>query len=240
MNYLIQAVISMPKRLLIILIPIILIYSFHADTTGKKVRISGQKNEDSLKIVFTKNIDFFANVLLKGHSASIRNYIRKYQPDSCGVIAYKNSDLKEGFEGVKAIRSVYSNKKADNVFVVPSFNHCDEGESYCFYDQTLPRLHTDSYCCHPSNLFVLPDMDEDGIKEIGIYYSSCTSRFKALNIYSLKSGKWKEIASSTFDTFMKDSDKVRFDTLVKKISKSKFKVCNFADGKTNWEIVTMK
>jgi hypothetical protein len=214
--------------------------SFHADTGAEKVTTLEQKNKDSLKVAFKKNIDFFANVLLKRHSVIIRNYIRKYQPDTCRVIAYKNNDLKEDFEGVKTIRSVYSNKKADAVFVVPPFNYCDEGDSYCFYDQTLPRLYTESNCCHPNNLFILPDIDEDGVREIGIYYSSCTSRFKALNIYSLKSGKWKEIASSTFDTFMKDPDKVRLDTLVKKISKAKFKICNFADGKTEWEIVTMK
>ena len=230
----------MPKRLFIIFIPILLLCSFHADTAKKKAAIPEQRNKDSLRIAFKRNIDFFARVLLKGHGAVIRNYVQKYHGDTCGVIAYKNNNLKEGFEGVKTIRSVYSNRKADAVFVVPPFNHCDEGDSYCFYDQTLPRLYTESNCCHPNNLFILPDIDEDGIKEIGIYYSSCSSRFKALNIYSLKNGKWKEIASSTFDIFIKDPDKVRVNTLVKKISKSKFKICDFADGKTEWKIVTMK
>jgi hypothetical protein len=214
--------------------------SFHSDTAGEKASTPKQKNKDSLKIAFKKNVDFFANVLLKGHGVIIRNYIQKYQPDSCGMMAYNNSDLKEGFEGVKTIKSVYNDKKEDAVFVVPSFNYCDEGDSYCFYDQTLPRLYTESNCCHPNNLFILQDIDEDGIREIGIYYSACSSRFKALKIYSLKNGKWTEVASSTFDTFMKNPDKVLFDTLVKKISKSKFKICDFADGKTEWKIVTMK
>jgi hypothetical protein len=228
----------MPKRLFIIFIPILLLCSF-ADTAKKKVIILKHENKDSLKIAYNKNIDFFANVLLKKRGFILRNYLRKYQL-GCGVVAYKNSDLKEDFEGVRTIRSVYSNKKTDAIFVVPPFNHCDEGDSYCFCDQTLPRLYTESYCCHPKNLFTLPDIDEDGIKEIGIYYSSCSSRFKTLIIYSLKKGKWKEISSSMFDTFMKDPDKTRFDSLVKKISKSKFKICDFANGKTEWKVVTMK
>jgi len=178
--------------------------------------------------------------LLKGHAAVIQNYARKYHRDTCGTLTYKNSRLKEGFEGVKAIKSIYINKKADTVFVMPPFNYCDEGESYCFYNNALPRLYTESNCCHPNNLFVLQDIDEDGIREIGIYYSSCTSRFKSLNIYSLKRGHWKEIASSTFDTFMKDPAKTRFSSLVRKISKGKFKICDFAEGQTKWETVVMK
>lgn len=120
----------MAKRLLIILIPISLMCSFHADTEGKKVTATEQKNKDSLKIEFKKNIDFFASILLKDHGAVIRNYIHKNQPDTCGAIAYKNSDLKAGFEGDKKIKSVYRNKKTDPFFVVPPFNQGDEGDSY--------------------------------------------------------------------------------------------------------------
>jgi hypothetical protein len=242
------------KRLFVTIILTFLLCSFNASTARNKIlssktvslmaiskeTIKELRNDDSIKVAFKKNIDFFARVLLKRHGAVIRNYIRKYQPNTCAVIAYKNSALKEDFEEPKAIKSLYGNKRNDTVIVIPPFNHCDDGDSYCFYDRKLPRLQTDSYCCHPKSLFVLPDIDEDGVKEIGIYYSSCSSRFKALIIYSLKHGEWKEIASSTFDTFMKDPDKVQFATLVKKISRGKFKICDFADGKTKWEAITMK
>jgi len=197
-------------------------------------------NTDSLKNALKQNLHFFTKYLLHGHNAVIRHYMQKYQRDSCLIITYKNSSLKAGFEGVKTIKSIRVNEKADTIFVMPPFNVCDDGDSYCFYNSALPRLYTDSYCCHPANFFVLPDIDEDGIREIGIYYSSCASRFKALVIYSLKGGRWKEIASSTFDTFMRDPEKTQFSTLVRKISKGKFKICDFADGETQWKTVAIK
>jgi hypothetical protein len=242
-----------PKHPFLIFIFAFLICSSNADTEGRKIQwrqmgpaiisrrtSTATQASDSLKIAFKKNVDFFANVLLKRHGLVFRNYIKKYQPDTCVMILRKNSELKAYFEGIRTIKGIRNNKKADTVFVVPPFNYCDDGDSYCFFDRTLPRLYTNSYCCHPRNLFVLPDIDEDGVREIGIYYSSCASRFKALRIYTLKIGKWKEIAGSTFDIFMKDPDKVRFNTLVKKISKGKFRICSFANGKSEWETVTMK
>jgi hypothetical protein len=228
---------------------LIIIVSFKDSTGTQNYAISNvatktliQKgiHTDSLRSALRQNLDFFARHLLHGHSAVIRRYMRKYQPDSCMITTYKNSNLKINFEGVKVIKSIFVNEKADTIFVIPPFNYCDDGESYCFYNKALPRLYTDSYCCHPYNLFVLPDIDGDGVREIGIYYSSCASRFKALIIYSLKGGSWKKIASSMFDTFMKNPEKTRFNTLVRKISKGKFKICDFADGKTEWKNVVMK
>lgn len=185
-------------------------------------------------------MNFFADSLLNGNRAVIQGYIEKNQIDSCRIIIYADSNLKAEFEGVKAIKGIRVNSTTDSVFVMPPFNYCEEGQSYCFYDKTLPRLYTDSYCCHPDNLFVTEDIDEDGIKEVGIYYSSCASRYKSLRLYSLKNGKWEQIGDSDFDIFTRDPGKIKFDQLVKKISKGKFKICNFLDGKTKWETITMK
>ncbi|HZY39317.1 MAG TPA: hypothetical protein VFE53_21820 [Mucilaginibacter sp.] len=239
----------MPKLFFAALLLIIITLSFKAPNRNRgdsipcgatKPLVYNGRNTDSLKNVFKQNLDFFSKRLLKGHRSVIQNYARKYQTDTCGILTYKDSSLKADFEGIKAIKSIFINKKADTVFVMPPFNYCDDGESYCFYNKTLPRLYTGSYCCHPANFFVLPDIDEDGVREVGIYYSSCASRFKALIIYSLKAGRWKVIASSTFDIDMKDPDKTQFDTLVRKISKGKFKICDFADGKTEWNTVVMR
>lgn len=208
--------------------------------TVPKEIVQKPKSDGIEKKIYKKNVDFFANILLKGHSAAFKNYLKKYQPDTCAVMIYKNTDLREDFEGIRTITGIRRNKKVDTVFIVPPFNYCDEGDSYCFFDQTLPRLYTESGCCHPRNLFVLPDIDEDGIRELGIYYSSCSSRFKALRIYSLKNGKWKEIASSSFDTFKKDPDKTIFETLVRKVAKNKFKIYDFFDEKAEWKTVVMK
>jgi len=197
-------------------------------------------NSDSLKIILKRNMDFFADTLLKGNRTIIQAYMSKYQVDTCGINTYNDSSLKSEFEGIKIVKGINRDKNTDTVFVVPTFNYCDDGESYCFYDKTLPRLQTDSYCCHPENLFVIEDIDEDGTREIGIYYSSCASRYKSLRIYSLKNGQWKEIGCSTFDILTRDPQNIKLNKLVRKITKGKFKICNFIDGRTKWETITMK
>jgi hypothetical protein len=53
-------------------------------------------------------------------------------------------------------------------------------------------------------------------------------------------GNGKKFGSSDFDVLTQEPDKVRFEKLVKKISKGKFKICNFIEGQTKWEIIEMK
>ncbi|POY37974.1 hypothetical protein C3K47_05470 [Solitalea longa] len=195
---------------------------------------------DSLKIELEKNLVFFADTLLHGKRDLIKNYVIRYQPDTCGIIVYPDTLLKSEFEGIKGLVDINGNKIIDSVFVIPPFNYCDEGESYCFFDKSLPRLFTDSYCCQPDNLFVVDDIDEDGIKEIGIFYSTCVSRYKSLRIYSLKNNSWNEIGTSTFDIQTQDPTTIQFEKLVKKTSKNKFTICEFNDGKTEWIEQTMK
>ena len=97
---------------------------------------------------------------------------------------------------------------------MPSFNYCDGGEFILFFWQNPNKtLH---WLCHPENLFVCPDIDEDGINEIGIFYSSCVSRYKSLRIYSLKQNQWTEIGTSTFEVLTQDPTKVKFESLIKK------------------------
>lgn len=195
---------------------------------------------DSLTSILNSNKQFFKDSLLIDTLGVIDNYFSKYHSDTCGIFVHKNSELKEEFKGIRIVQGIKANKQKDSVFVVPNFNYCDDGESYFFYDKTLPRLYIDSYCCHPDNFFVCADIDEDGINEVGIYYSSCSSRYKSLRIYSLKQNSWKKIGTSTFDVMTKDPTKIKFADLVKKISKDKFSICNFGDGQTRWETIVMK
>jgi hypothetical protein len=195
---------------------------------------------DSLTSIFNSNKQFLKDSLLSDKFGIIDNYFLKYQSDTCGIFTHKNSELREEFEGIRTVKGIRTNKKQDTVFVIPNFNYCDDGESYCFYDKTLPRLYTDSYCCHPDNFFVCTDIDEDGTNEVGIYYSSCSSRYKSLKIYSLKKDSWIEIGNSTFDVMTKDPTKVKFNNLVKKISRNKFQICSFNEGHTEWETITIK
>jgi hypothetical protein len=211
------------------------------NTTESKKMATGQiyKN-DSLTFILNSNKQYLKDSLLKDNLGVIDNYFSIYQSDTCGILTHKNSELKEEFEGIKIVKGIKIDKQSDTVFVMPTFNYCDDGESYCFYDKTLPRLYTDSYCCQPDNFFVCSDIDEDGINEVGIFYSSCASRYKSLRIFSLKNGQWKEIGNSDFDVLTQDPDKVQFDKLVMKISKGTFKICNFMEGQTTWETTLMK
>ena len=168
-------------------------------------------------------------------------YIERYHPDSCGYNFQDKKRLKEDFEGFKPLSDINGDGKNDTLFIVPPFSMCDyDGRSYYFTDTSLPRLYTDTFCNWLKYFFVLPDIDEDGIKEIGFYYSSCASRYKSLCVYSLKNDKWDEIALAGFDIGTKDPEKIKFEDLVKKTGKNKFKVCEFMEGKTTWKSYTMK
>ncbi len=197
---------------------------------------------DSLTNILNSNKQFLKDSLLKDKFDVIDNYFSKYQSDTCGIFTHKNSELKDEFDGIRIIKGIKTSKQKDTVFVIPNFNFCDDGESYYFFDKTLPRLYTDSYCCHPDNFFVCTDINEDGINEVGIFYSSCSSRYKSLRIYSLQKDidSWKEIGIGTFDVMTKDPTKVKYGDLIKKICKDKFQICNFSDGQTEWKTLIMK
>ncbi|MEO6135519.1 MAG: hypothetical protein ABIP35_10225 [Ginsengibacter sp.] len=178
-------------------------------------------NIDSLRQRMNENISFIGDTLLQGKQFLLNDYIKKYQSDTCGIMAYSNTLLKEGFEGIKNMGDINGDKINDSVFVMVPFNFCDEGQSYCFLDTSLPRLYTDSYCCHPDNIFSIGDIDEDGISEICIFYSSCVSRFKRLIAYSLKNGQWQQVGVCDFDIFVMQPDK---EKRVRKVSKGKLEM----------------
>ena len=183
-----------------------------------------------------QNLEFFRDSLLNDKFGILDNYFKIYRTDTCRSSNLKISELKKEFVGIREIKGIRNDKIRDSVFVMPRFNECEAG-TYCFFDKNLPRLTTDSYCCHPNNIFVVDDIDEDGIREIGIFYSSCTSRYKSLIVYTLKQNIWREIANSDFDVLTKDPTKVKFENLVRKIDKNKFQICNFLEGKTKWKTI---
>lgn len=199
------------------------------DSTTAYVR---KVDKDSLQNVLNGNARFIGDSLLKNKFALITNYLSKYQPDTCFTLTYKDSVLRDGFEAPKDIGDINGDKIRDTVLVMPPFNYCDEGESYAFFDTTLPRLFADSYCCHPENLFSIGDIDEDGISEICIFYSTCVSRFKSLLVYTLKDNRWTQVGQCAFDiAFMKPAKQLR----VRKTGKGKFEMLEIVDKETNRE-----
>jgi hypothetical protein len=226
-----------PKNILALYI-LILLYSCKVPNTDNTqtgtTSITQNSYKDSLLNELNVNIRFISDSLLNKKVQLVADLINKYQQDSCVILTYKNSVLKESYEGIKVLGDINNDKIPDTVFVLPPFNFCEEGESYYFSDTNLPRLFTESYCCHPENLFSIGDIDEDGIAEICIFHSSCVSRFKSLRAYTLKNNTWKEIGHVTFDiNFMKPDKEKR----VKKTGKGKFEMLEIVDdpGTKEWK-----
>lgn len=193
---------------------------------------------------------FFSDSIFHGHKAILKYYFNKYGP---GQMFYDKKEIEENFEGLHYIGHIKNSRIKDSVFVLKPLNFYNQegesehdGQAYYFTDTTLPRLQTDSYCCHPSSLFLVGDIDEDGISEIGQYYSACVSHYKSLYVYSLKNNKWKEVGHSVFDLYFMNLEKP-YSYFVRKISKNKFKMLEITDltedktkiGKQNWKQFSM-
>jgi hypothetical protein len=221
------------------------------DSTALKV-----EHNDSLlpnDMVSSANCIFFADSLLHGHKDVLKYYFSKYLPDSCTHFHSSKSELIKNFEGVVFIGDINYNRIPDSVFVLEPITYCRfkeekdfEGDAYYFTDTTLPRLQTGSECCHPENIFLVEDIDEDGISEIGQFFSSCASHYKSLYVYSLKNKQWKEIGHSCFDLYYMDVKKP-FSYWVKKTGKNKFEMLQITDltteskiGKKDWVKFSME
>lgn len=178
--------------------------------------------------------------------------ISKYELDNpknnCYPIKLSKKTIHEFYnQGFNQLGDLNGDKKIDSVFVLHSLSYCENGDSYYFTDNTVPRIQTESNCCHPESIFSIGDIDEDGGNEIGQYYSSCASAFKSINIWTLKNNKWKQIA--TFAFFYNNGKYEAFKDfhkLYKKTAKGKFKFLEISDMRANgeavmeWKTVIMK
>ena len=189
--------------------------------------------------ILSTDAKFYGEHLLKGYTKKLRYYFDKYEDSSNGVRIYMDTTLIKDFEGVKELGYLNRDKIKDSVYVLPELNIIEDGQSYYFSDTTIPRLHTESFCCHPYNMFLVGDIDEDGISEVGLFVSACTSRYKALYVYSLKNNKWKEVGNVCFDILYEKPNK---EKRVRKIGKGKFEMLEISDcvsdkknaGKPHW------
>jgi hypothetical protein len=187
------------------------------------------------------NAIFIGDTLLHGYSKQIQKYLDQYLIDSCKFQEYDDSTLIKTFETPQQIGDLNNDKVIDNVFVLPPLNFCEDGQSYYFTDTNLPRLQTDSYCCHPASVFNVGDIDENGISEIGQYYSSCASRYKSLYVYSLIDNKWREVGHCVFDLGYSKHD-IDLKSYIRKTGKGQFQMLEITDlaedkskiGKKNW------
>ncbi len=195
---------------------------------------------------------YFADSVLYGQKDVLKYYFTKYKNGTCPSLLYDKKGVIENFEGLLALGNIRKGRKC-SVFVLSPLNYCKfgdedtwDGEAYYFTDTSLPRLQTDSYCCHPGNLFLIGDIDEDGVSEIGQYYSSCASHYKSILVWTLKNNYWRQVGQSVFDQHYMTYDKP-FSSLVRKLSKNKFEMFEITDltedstktGKGNWKRFSM-
>jgi len=192
--------------------------------------------------VWSNDYQFYADSVLKISQELIQFLIVKYDNDTCFPQKFEKKNLKEAFEGFRNIGDINNDKEEDSVFVLPPLNWCEDdlGKSFYFTDTTIPRIPSGTYSCTPSFFFVIPDIDEDGINEVGFYFTSGTSRYKSIKLYKLVKGQWDSIASRVFDMLTADPKEVKFEDLVVKLSKNKFCIKNFMDGQTYWDTINLK
>jgi hypothetical protein len=172
----------------------------HAKKLSFDKQLEAIKNGTSKDSVLSNDIKFINDSLLKGKfKLDISKYEAESKKKKCFPIRLAKKMFNEFYnEGLNNLGDLNGDKKDDFVFVLHALSYCEEGDSYYFTDNSIPRILTDSNCCHPSSIINIGDIDEDGQAEIAEYYSSCASRYKAITIYSLKNNNWKEIKSFSF------------------------------------------
>ncbi len=216
----------------------------------KKMKESLPKNS-----VLSNDIQFINDSILEGKfKLDISNYELENAKKKCLPTIVKKEDFYEyDLEADKKFKKEFKNLgdlngdgKSDSVFILPGLGWCEEGQSYYFTDNKIPRIQTDSNCCHTESIFSIGDIDEDGGNEIAEYYSSCASNFKVIEIWTLKKNKWKSVGRFTFFYNNGKYEAFKdFDKLYKKIVKGKFKFLEISDMQANgeavmeWKTVTM-
>lgn len=228
------------KILLMLLFLVITSCNIRCKKIGKN-KIDKMIIIENSKKTISSNYEFIGNTLLHDYRGIIRYYFEKYQKDTCITEKYDNSKLVDKFEGISEIGDINKDKKKDSVFILPPLNQCENGQSYYFSDTIFPRIITESNCCHTKYLFIIDDIDEDGISEIGLYYTSCVSKYKSLYVYSLKNDEWKQIGHCIYDLDY-SSENTNYCKYIKKTGRNTFEMLEITDltkdkskiGKKNW------
>lgn len=205
--------------------------------------------------ILSNDIKFINDSILKGKfKLDISKYELENSKKECFPDTLKTEEFYEySIEGDRTLKKEFkllgdinADAVVDSVFILPGLSWCEEGQSYYFTENIIPRIQTESNCCHIESIFSIGDIDEDGGIEIAEYYSSCASSFKSINIWTLKNSKWKLVADFTFkinDEYKAFDD---FNKLYKKISKGKFKFLEIYDINAKgellkeWKTITMK
>jgi len=156
-------------------------------------------------------------------------------------------DNLERYSKIKSLGDINKDGINDSILIIPELfitvdNVIEDGASVIFTDKKLPRIRVDSPCMETNYVFPVSDINNDGITELGKYYSSCSSRFKGLELISLNQEKWNIKGQVTFDIFFEEPKK---EERIEKIGLNKFRMREITsesvDEKTDiWKIFEMK
>lgn len=221
-----------------------------------KQQIDTLKITKSKKSILSNDIQFINDSILKGKfKLDISRYELENSKKGCSPNLLEKEEFYEysldadrkSTKEYKDLGDLNGDGKKDYVFILPGLGWCEEGQSYYFTDNKIPRIQTESNCCHTESVFSIGDIDEDGGNEIAEYNSSCASNFKVFKIWTLKSGQWKLIANFLY---YYNNGKYKafkdFHKLYRKVSKNKFQFLEISDKRANgelvqeWKSVTMK
>lgn len=217
----------------------------------QNLKINKPKNS-----ILSNDIQFINDSILEGKfKLDISRYVLENAKKECfPTLVQKEAFYEYSLEATKVFKKKFKtlgdlngDGKKDSVFILPGLGWCEDGQSYYFTDNQIPRIESNSNCCHPESIFSIGDIDEDGGNEIAEYNSSCASNFKVFKIWTLKNGKWKLVDDFIFYFNNGKYEAFKdFHKLYKKISKNKFKFLEISDmrGDGNvvmeWKTVTMK
>ncbi len=232
----------MPHKLVIAFLILTSLCCQHNTTTrAEATQVDITQIKDSIFLVRGK---YLTDSIPKGYKSLIFNVLKKYDRPNQVPMEFEPRHqvyIKSTFEGFKNLGDLNGDDRPDSVFFLDPFHYgdIDSGQSYYFTDTSLPRIPSDSYCCHINNVFVLPDIAENKTRELGIYYSSCASRYKSIRYYILKNGGWDQFATSEFDILTQDPSQINFSDLVKKLDQNTIAVKNFLELKTFWDTIRL-
>ena len=133
---------------------------------------------------------------------------------------------------IKNLGDINGDNVNDSIMVIPelyitSDSSYENGTSIIFSDARIPRITVDQECLAVDFVFVAGDIDEDGIMELGKYYTTCVSRFKSLELITLKKDRWDIFGAVTYDVWFEEPPK---EQRIRKIIKNEFEMRELTDS----------
>ncbi|AXO80992.1 hypothetical protein DZC78_11555 [Olleya aquimaris] len=141
------------------------------------------------------------------------------------------------YSKVKYLGDINKDGLNDSILIIPELyitkdKSYENGASVIFTDNQIPRIKVDVSCLETEYIFRAFDIDDDGIAELGKYYTSCASRFKTLELISLKNNNWNILGQVLFDTWYENPI---IEERIRKIGQNKFQMREITEEIDIWK-----